>query len=102
MDTGLIVILSAVTLLILLLVVAILKGWGDGKIAGINMTKAEKRDQFNTKRLRAVVAAMLLMTVTFMWFLPLMGDTAVLWALMVPFGIFIIGIILASTWCKKK
>ena len=104
MDTALIVVLSGVTLMLLLLAVVILSGWGDGLIAGYNTAKEDVRNQFNIKRLRILVAALLLVTVAFIWLVPVMGDPAVTTLVGVPilFGIVIIGIILANTWCKKK
>ena len=104
MDTTLIVTLSGVTLLLVLLAVIILTGRGDGLIAGYNTAKEEERKQFNLKRLRAVVAAILLFTVAFIWCVPLIDEKLVFYLVALPvfFVGLIGGIILANTWCKKK
>lgn len=104
MDTALIVILLMATLQLVLLAVAILTGWGDGLIAGYNTAKEEERQQYNIKRLRAVVATILLFTVVFIWCVPLIGEKLVFYLVALPvFFVVLIGcIILANTWCKKK
>ena len=102
MDTALVVILSGVSLFLLLLAVAIITGRGDGLIAGYNTAKEEKRNQFNLKRLRAMVATLIMITVAFIWLVPLLGDSAILWMLLILFCLYVICAILANTWCKKK
>ncbi len=47
------------------LAVVILTGHGDGLIAGYNTAKKEKREQYNMKRLRAVVAGLISFTMAF-------------------------------------
>jgi hypothetical protein len=99
-DAALIVILSAATLMLLMLVVLILTGYGDGLMAGYNTAKEKDRQQYDTKRLRAVLAALLLLTVAYLWCVPLIGApvvVTVLWTLL-----FVAGIIIANTWCKKS
>ena len=104
MDTALIVILSGITLGLALLAVIILLGKGDAFIAGYNTSREEHRKQFNIRRLRVVVAALLLLTVAFVWLVALIDDILVnfLVGLPVLFACYIFGIILANTWCKKK
>ena len=104
MDTALIVILSAITLLMALLAVIILLGKGDAFIAGYNTSREEQRKQFNVKRLRIVAAALLLLTVAFAWLVVLIGDIIVNLLVGLPFLFvcYIVGIIIANTWCKKK
>lgn len=102
MDTALVVILSGISLFLLLLAVAIITGRGDGLIAGYNTAKEEKRNQFNLKRLRAMVATLIMITVAFIWLVPLLVDSAILWMLLILFCLYVISAVLANTWCKKK
>ena len=104
MDTIEIIMLSTVTLLMVVLAVVILSGHGDGLIAGYNTAKDEERKQFNMKRLRAVVAAMILFTTAFIWFAVLIGDSAVISLAGLPVLLIgtVAGIIIANTWCKKS
>lgn len=104
MSTVEIIVFVPIALLMVALAFVILKGWGDGLIAGYNTASEEEQEKYNIKRLRIVVAAMImfvtamiLVAVTFdditgktMDFLPvlLIGVVA--------------GIILANTWAKKK
>ena len=103
MDTVQIITLSVFTLLALL-AVAILIGWGDRRIAGCNTAKEEERQQFHMKRLRAVVAAMILFYTAFFWFVELIDDSMVILLVGLPVLIvgLIAGIIIINTWCKKK
>lgn len=89
--------------MMVLLAVAILTGQGDGLIAGYNTVKEEERNQFNMKRLRAVVAAMVLFTMAYVWIVALIDSTATtLWGLLVLFVVNVAGIRIANTWCKKN
>ena len=104
MDTLMIIILSVITLLMVLLAIVILTGNGDGLIAGYNTAKDEERNQFNMKRLRAVVAAIILFTMAFVWFAALIDDKVIILLGGLPvllIGI-IAGMIIANTWCKKN
>ena len=103
MDTVQIITLSVFTLLALL-AVAILIGWGDRRIAGCNTAKEEERKQFHMKRLRAVVAVMILFYTAFFWFVELIDDSMVILLVGLPVLIvgLIAGIIIINTWCKKK
>ena len=104
MDTALIIILSAISLMMIILAIVILTGRGDGPIAGYNTMKEEERNRFNTKRLRVVVAVMILFTMAFVWLVSLIDSTVVilLAGLPVLFGLYIVGIVIANKWCKKK
>ena len=104
MDTVQIIILSVISLMLVLLAVVILTGKGDGFIVGYNTVKEEERKQFNMKRLRAVVAVMILFTVAFVWFAALIDDTVgiLLGVLLVLLIGYFAGIVIANTWCKKK
>ena len=77
----------------------ILKGWGDGLIAGYNTASNEKRELYDIKRLRKVVAALLLFVTAAVW-LPAWLDSSV-FILILIIGI-VVGIIIANTWCKTK
>ncbi len=104
MDTALVFILSAVSLMMIILAIVILTGKGDGLIAGYNTAREEERNRFNTKRLRAVVAAMILFTLAFVWLVSLIDSTVVIFLVCLPvlFGFYILGIVIANKWCKKK
>jgi hypothetical protein len=56
------------------------------------------------KRLRAVVAVMILFTVAFVWFAALIDDTVVILLGVLPVLLigYFAGIVIANTWCKKK
>ena len=103
MDTALIIVLSGVTLMMVFLAVVILTGHGDGLIAGYNTAKKEKREQYNMKRLRAVVAGLILFTMAFVWCVALIDNKMVtLLGLLVLIAANIAGIYIANSWCKKK
>lgn len=104
MDTVQIIIFSVISLMLVLLAVVILTGKGDGFIAGYNTAKEEERKQFNMKRLRAVVAVMILFTVAFVWFAALIDDTVGILLGVLPVLLigYFAGIVIANTWCKKK
>lgn len=90
--------------MMLALAFVILKGWGDGFIAGYNTASKVEQERYNIKRLRTVVAAMILFVTAFVWVAACLDDiTAILLgALPVLLIGLIAGIIIANTWCKKK
>lgn len=103
MDTALVIVLSGVTLMMVFLAAVILTGHGDGLIAGYNTAKKEKREQYNMKRLRAVVAGLILFTMAFVWCVALIDNKMVtLLGLLVLIAANIAGIYLANSWCKKQ
>lgn len=103
MDTASVIVLLGVTLMMVFLAVVILTGHGDGLIAGYNTAKKEKREQYDKKRLRAVVAGLVLLTVTFVWCVALIDNMMVtLLGLLVLIAGYVAGIYIASSWCKKK
>ena len=69
MDTVEILIFLPIALMMVALAFVILKGWGDRLIAGYNTSSKEEQEKFNIKRLRIVVAAMIL-------FVPALGLVA--------------------------
>ena len=104
MDTVEIIVFVPIALLMVALAFVILKGWGDGLIAGYNTASKEEQEKYNIKRLRIVVAAMIL-------FVPALGLVATclddmtgvtIDILPVLLIVVVAGIILANTWCKKK
>lgn len=104
MDTVEIIIFLPIALMLIALAIVILKGKGDGLIAGYNTASKETQEKYNIKRLRIVVAVMIL-------FVPVLGLVAAclddmtgitLDILPVLLVVVVVGIILANTWCKKK
>ena len=92
------------TIVITPLLLLILSGHGDNLIAGYNTATKEEREQFNMKRLRLVIAGILLATIILFWIPILMNDKDP-YKFIVLIGMFpicFIGIILANTWAKKK
>ena len=92
------------TILFVPLILLILLGRGDNLIAGYNTASKEEREQFNLKRLRWVIAGIMLATIILFW-IPILTNDKDPHKLIVPIGmlpICIIGIILANTWAKKK
>ena len=86
------------------LLILILSGSGDNLIAGYNTASEKEREQFNMKRLRLVIAGILLATIILFWIPILMNDKDP-YKFIVLIGMFpicFIGIILANTWAKKK
>lgn len=92
------------TILFVPLILLILSGRGDNLIAGYNTASEKEREQFNMKRLRLVIAGILLATTILFWIPILMNDKEP-YKFIVLIGMFpvcFIGIILANIWAKKK
>lgn len=92
------------TILFVPLILLILSRRGDNLIAGYNTASEKEREQFNMKRLRLVIAGILLTTTILFWIPILMNDKEP-YKFIVLIGMFpvcFIGIILANTWAKKK
>ena len=92
------------TIVITPLLLLILSGRGDNLIAGYNTASEKEREQFNMKRLRLVIAGIILATIILIWISILMNDKDP-YKFIVLIGMFpicFIGIILANTWAKKK
>ena len=77
---------------------------GDNLIAGYNTASEKEREQYHIKRLRLVIAGIMLATIILFWIPILMNDKDPhkLIVLIGMFPICFIGIILANTWAKKK
>lgn len=104
MDTIAFFILLPVTLLLLFLAFIILKGRGDGLIAGYNTASEEEREKYDAKRLRVVVAAMLLFVTVLIWVPAFLDDGVDFWLVIMPIILIAVvaSLIIVNTWCKKK
>ena len=92
------------TILFIPLTLLILSGRGDNLIAGYNTASKEEREQYDIKRLRLVIACILLATLILFWIPVLMNDKELYKHIVLvgTFPICFIGIILANSWAKKK
>ena len=99
-------IISIIALAFIVMAVLILSGKGDGMIAGYNTASEEERAQVNVKRLRLVLANVLILTAVAIPMPVLMGrQNDVRLHLCMGGGIMVItlvAVILANTWCRKK
>ena len=88
---------------ILFIVLAIILLMGKG-VAGYNTASEEERKKVDIKRLRIVMAILMVITAAFCAILPLLGNnkTSQLAAAGIFIAITIVGIIVANTWAKKK
>lgn len=104
MDTVEILIFLPIALMMAALAFVILKGWGDRLIAGYNTASKEEQEKFNIKRLRIVVAAMILFVSALILVAACFDDITgiTLDFLPVLLIVVVIGIILVYTWCRKK
>ena len=104
MDTVEIIIFLPIALMLFALAIVILKGKGDGLIAGYNTASKEEQEKYNIKRLRIVVAAILLFVPALILVAACFDDITgiTLDFLPVLLIVVVVGIILANTWCKKK
>ena len=91
-------------IMFLVLAVIFLMGKGDMLIAGYNTASEEERKTIDIKRLRIVMAVLMVVTAVFCTIVPLLGNDKN--SLLAAAGIFIaitfVGIIIANTWAKKK
>lgn len=100
------IVISIISLAFIILAVLIHVGKGDGLIAGYNTASEEELAQVNVRRLRLVLANVLIITAVAIPLPILMGrqnDTQL--HLCMGGGIIVItfvAIILANTWCRKK
>ena len=91
-------------ILFLVLVIVLLMGKGDMLIAGYNTASEEERAKVDIKRLRIVMAILMVITAAFCAILPLIGDNkdSLLVAIAIFIAITVVGVIFANTWTKKK
>lgn len=104
MDTVEILIFLPIALMMVALAFVILKGWGDRLIAGYNTASKEEQEKFNIKRLRIVVAAMILSVPALILVAACFDDITGITLDFLPVLLIVvaIGIILVYTWCRKK
>ena len=92
------------SILFIVLAIILLMGKGDMLIAGYNTASEEERNKVDIKRLRIVMAILMVITAVFCAILPLIGNnkTSQLAAAGIFIAITIVGIIVANNWAKKK
>jgi len=96
------IVIYALMALMVVLGIVILKGKGDGLIAGYNTASKDERDKVNIKRLRLLVGVLLLLSGGLM---PLLLTMEVMGGLVYTVVIIVgalVGVILANTWAMKK
>ena len=92
------------SILFIVLAIILLMGKGDKLIAGYNTASEEEREKVDIKRLRIVMAILMVITAVFCAILPLIGNnkTSQLTAAGIFIAITLVGVIVANTWAKKK
>ena len=92
------------SILFIVLAIILLMGKGDKLIAGYNTASEEERKKVDIKRLRIVMAILMVITAVFCAILPLIGNnkTSQLTAAGIFIAITLVGVIVANTWAKKK
>ena len=88
----------------LIMSIIIAFGKGDDFIAGYNTASKEEKEMVNVKRLRILTSIFLLLGGVFVLSMPYTAQKQTLQYLMIAgfFAVFIVYLILANTWCKKK
>ena len=91
-------------IMFLVLAVIFLMGKGDNLIAGYNAASEEEKQKVDIKRLRIVMAVLMVVTAVFCTIPPLLGNdkNSLLAAAGIFLAIIFVGIIIANTWTKKK
>ena len=101
-----IVMIVSIVFAVMFLVIAVifLMGKGDMLIAGYNTASEEERKTIDIKRLRIVMAVLMVVTAVFCTIPPLLGNdkNSLLAAAGIFLAIIFVGIIIANTWTKKK
>ena len=92
------------SILFIVLAIILLMGKGDMLIAGYNTASEEERNKVDIKRLRIVMAILMVITAGFCAILPLTGNNKSyqLAAAGIFIVITIVGVVVANTWAKKK
>ena len=90
--------------LFIVLAIILLMGKGDKLIAGYNTASEEERKTIDIKRLRIVMAVLMVITAILCAIVPLLGNdkNSILAAAGIFIAITFVGIIFANTWAKKK
>lgn len=98
--------LIIINIVMLVLAVVLLAGKGDKLIAGYNTASEHERQQVHIKRLRLVVAAIIVLVtiaVDFPFFIGQEDNATVhIVSVIAIMLITVTGVIVANTWCKKK
>ncbi len=91
-------------IIFIVLAIILLMGKGDMLIAGYNTASEEERKTIDIKRLRIVMAILMVITAVFCAILPLIGNNknSLLVAAAIFIAITLVGVIIANTWAKKK
>ncbi|MBQ7422871.1 MAG: DUF3784 domain-containing protein [Prevotella sp.] len=91
-------------ILFVILAIVFLAGKGDGLIAGYNTASEEMRQQINIRRLRLLMAGLMVLTAIYCGSLFIIGNDVFLMlkATAAFVLIAIIFIILTNTWAKKQ
>ncbi len=105
-EYNMIVMIVSIVFAVMFLVLAVifLMGKGDMLIAGYNTASEEERKTIDIKRLRIVMAVLMVVTAVFCTIPPLLGNdkNSILVATAIFVVITIVGVIIANTWAKKK
>lgn len=92
------------SILFIVLAIILLMGKGDKLIAGYNTASEEEREKVDIKRLRIVMAILMVITAVFCAIMPHIGNNknSQLTAAAIFIAITIVGVIFANIWTKKK
>ena len=98
------IVTGIIAVLFLVFAIVFLMGKGDKLIAGYNTASEEERKTIDIKRLRIVMAVLMVVTAVFCTIPPLLGNdkNSLLAAAGIFLAIIFVGIIIANTWTKKK
>ena len=98
------IVTGIIAVLFLVFAIVFLMGKGDKLIAGYNTASEEERKTIDIKRLRIVMAVLMVVTAVFCTIPPLLGNdkNSILAAAGIFIAITFVGIIIANTWTKKK
>jgi small neutral amino acid transporter SnatA (MarC family) len=92
------------SILFIVLAIILLMGKGDRLIAGYNTASEEERKKIDIRRLRIVIAVLMVMTAVFCIVLPLLCNSVS--SQLLAAGIFcaitVVDVIVANTWARKK
>lgn len=98
--------LSVFSVAMMTLAAVVASGKGDNLIAGYNTASPKDREQVDIRRLRGVIAGILVYTTVVLWIPELIGSAdevgAVVLTVVLIFVGSLVGILLANTWCIKK
>ena len=94
------VIIYPLSALFLVLALVVYFGKGDNLIAGYNTASERERAQYNIKRLRLIIAVLLLLTAGFVLTICYFPYISII-ATPIFVLVTLIGVVLANTWAKK-